>query len=125
MADPVDICRLLVVGNDPVNAIITGRAYRADAVPSQATRPLVQLTLVADEPDYDCDGSLDDTFCTIKLDAVVDSGPAGSASLVALVDALRVIVGYHVSDIGDEPSGPTDSQGRTAFVRSLTVQFTY
>src|SRR5207248_2023396 len=47
VADPTEVCRTILVGADltpvvAVRAVVATRAYRADAVPSQATRPLLQ-----------------------------------------------------------------------------------
>lgn len=138
MADPVEVVRVMLTGSSAVAVIFGSRGFRADAVTGTTPRPYFQLTLTADEPDYDLDGTIDDTTATITFEAVVDSTDVGAALLVSAIPLVRsvlnappatllgvTIVSMVTLEAGDEPNGPADTQGETAFERSLTVQITY
>ncbi len=135
MTGAVVIARTLLTQDGAATVAIVGpRVYRADGVVANAARPYIQLTLVSETPDVNLDGSIDEYAATVKVDLVVDATAAGSAALPGLLAAVigdlhnktgtiagATVTGTQIEDVGDEPSGPTDSQGQTTFMQSVTV----
>ena len=127
---PGRIVRAVLRSDATIGPLVGDRVYPVDQTPHGAALPAVGYEVQSNTPDADLTGAIAGYLATVVLTvvastyegvhAILRATPAAFASASGSVGGVTV-EGAEVNDLGDEPNGPIDLNGRTGYVGSVTV----